>query len=227
MISHQYKCIFIHIPKTGGSSIYKFFHPDVPLLPDTPNYDIHYGWCPERKIYLQHATAFQLLNTGLVSEEVWKNYYKFTIVRNPWDRSYSDYLWAMRTSAIKDSFTNYITARGDFEKIFAYPQKPGYKGDHLKPQKDFFDKDGRYAVDYIGRFEDLVFHIEKVAGHLGLKRKFNVKINGSTSRYPHYSLFYNKSRKKLVEHFYAQDISKYGYNFEDKKKGLQRIKNLF
>jgi hypothetical protein len=25
MISHEHKCIFIHIPRTGGSSIEKFF----------------------------------------------------------------------------------------------------------------------------------------------------------------------------------------------------------
>ncbi|MGY5850386.1 sulfotransferase family 2 domain-containing protein [Salegentibacter sp. F14] len=226
MISHQHKTIFIHIPKTGGSSIYKFFHPDVPLIPDTPNYNIHYGWCPKRKFYLQHATAFQLLDTGLISKEIWNKYFKFTIVRNPWDRSYSDYLWAMRTSAIKDSFRNYITAGGDFEKIFSNQDHPGYKGDHLKQQKDFFEEKGIYSVDYVGSFEKLPSHMKFISKKVGLNKKFDIKINESTSRHSHYSFFYTKTRKKLVEQYYHDDIVRFNYTFEEQKKGLYSLKKF-
>ena len=67
MISHDHKCIFIHIPKTAGSSINKFYFNAKQLDWTTPNYDILYGWCPDRKLHLQHATPIQLLQTGLIS----------------------------------------------------------------------------------------------------------------------------------------------------------------
>lgn len=227
MISHQYKCIFIHIPKTAGSSIYKFFFPEVPLIAEEPNYEMHYGWCPKRKFYLQHASAYQLLDTELISEEVWRDYFKFVIVRNPWDRSYSDYLWAMRTSAINDSFKNYITAQGDFKRIFSNPEQPGYKGNHLLPQSDFFAASGKYAVDYVGDFENLQQHMRNVAEKLNINRPFTQRINGSTSRHPHYSSFYTTSRKRLVEEIYKEDIERFQYKYEDRKGGLARLKNLF
>ena len=63
MISHKHKCIFIHIPKTAGTSINTFFHPGVDFHYDKPDYDRLFGWCPERKFHMQHATSKQLLET--------------------------------------------------------------------------------------------------------------------------------------------------------------------
>ena len=63
MISHQHKIIFIHIPKCAGSSIKDYYFNSPQLDWKTPNYDLLYGWCPKRKIHLQHATSKQLLET--------------------------------------------------------------------------------------------------------------------------------------------------------------------
>ena len=107
MISHQHKIIFIHIPKCAGSSIKDYYFNSPQLDWKTPNYDLLYGWCPKRKIHLQHATSKQLLETELISEQVFKTYFKFTFVRNPYDRSYSDYLWVQKDRKIKGSFKDY------------------------------------------------------------------------------------------------------------------------
>ena len=45
----------------------------------TPNYDFLYGWCPKRKLFLQHATVQELLELDLISNKTWNEYYKFTI----------------------------------------------------------------------------------------------------------------------------------------------------
>ena len=73
MISHKFKFIFIHIPKTGGTSIEKFF--DTKL-----NYD------------LKHLT-----NVEYDEECVNCNgYIKFSVIRNPWERMVS--YWNYRQS---------------------------------------------------------------------------------------------------------------------------------
>ena len=69
-----------------------------------PNYDLLYGWCPERKIHLKHATSNQLLDLGLISKEIWEEYFKFAFIRNPYDRAYSDFLWIQNDRNIKGKY---------------------------------------------------------------------------------------------------------------------------
>ena len=117
MISHKHKCIFIHIPKTAGTSIYSFFYPEVSFHFENPDYERLFGWCPKRKLHMQHATSKQLLETELITEEEWNTYYKFAFVRNPWDRAYSDYMWMQEFTNVKGSFNAYINREKVFKNI--------------------------------------------------------------------------------------------------------------
>jgi hypothetical protein len=78
MISHQYKCIFIHIPRTAGTSIEKWITGADQWLLD-----------PREK----HLTA---LEAKEYYSTYWHKYWKFSIIRQPRDRflsmlKYSDY----------------------------------------------------------------------------------------------------------------------------------------
>ena len=225
MISHEHKCIFIHIPKTAGTSIYSFFYPGVEFHYENPDYERLFGWCPERKIHMQHATSKQLLETGLISEEQWKEYFKFTFVRNPWDRAFSDYFWIMRDRKIAGSFKDYITKAGNFEKILSKGNKE-YRGDHLDLQTSFFSFTGENAIDYTGRFENLVEDFQKIKMKLGIGKPLDIHLQRNYKEFNHYSLFYTRSRKKLVDKFFALDIQLLQYEFEEKKVGIELLKNL-
>lgn len=82
-ISHKYKVIFVHIQRTGGTSILKTFEaldPDlVKILPFNP-----------AKKRTKHCFASDIQE--LIDEEVFTNYAKFSVVRNPFDRMVSWYL---------------------------------------------------------------------------------------------------------------------------------------
>jgi hypothetical protein len=72
MICHEKRLIFIHIARTGGSSVeHALVGSDWWLVE------------PETK----HLSASQ--TRALYGQEVWDSYTKFTIVRNPWDRMVS------------------------------------------------------------------------------------------------------------------------------------------
>ena len=85
MISHKHKFIFIHINKTGGSSL------EHALKKYCENFS-------NRKF--KHQCLFDKLenNPPLISQckHLLEEYFKFTIVRNPWDKELSDYFFNKR-----------------------------------------------------------------------------------------------------------------------------------
>ena len=76
MIVEKRKCIFIHIPKTGGTSIEYFFK--------------------KKGGQRKHALPRKIKKEF---PSKWENYYKFAFVRNPWDRFVS--LWVKFKEEVK------------------------------------------------------------------------------------------------------------------------------
>ena len=79
MINHEYKFIFIHIPRTGGSSIEQCITGDEARKLNTMN-------GREQK----HNNLFEYKET--MNRETFNEYFKFTFVRNPWDVMISKYV---------------------------------------------------------------------------------------------------------------------------------------
>ena len=224
MICHKKKLIFIHIPKCAGSSINSFYFGNQKLNWKEPNYGSLHGWCPQRKIHLQHATAQELLETDLVSKQNWKEYFKFTFIRNPWDRAYSDYLWIQKDRKIHGNFKEYLLQEGPFDKVLNDKNTMEYRGDHVVPQSDFFSEEGMYKLDFVGRFENLNADIENINQQLSISEVFQTHAKKSRNRFSHYSHFYTNSWKKSVEQKYKNDIEIFGYQFDDRRKGLLALK---
>ena len=95
MISKNLKCIYIHIPKTGGMSIESMLGEDLKK--------IH-----QSSIKIKHGTPKEWKYS-----KYWEYYYKFTFVRNPWDRVVSAYLYNLKMSDTNSS-------QHDREKIKEY-----------------------------------------------------------------------------------------------------------
>ena len=77
MIDHRSKLIFIHIARTGGTSIEASLVGKDWWLVD-----------PSSK----HISAKQARD--LYGKDIWEAYTKFSVVRNPWDRVVS--MWATK-----------------------------------------------------------------------------------------------------------------------------------
>lgn len=222
MISHIHKVIFIHVPKCAGSSIEYYFEVQ-PFDWREPNFETLCGWDPRRKIHLQHATAQQMLELELVDEKIWNNYFKFSFIRNPWDRAYSDYYWMMRETGIRDSFENFLLKKNQFSDVLNNQEVKEYRGDHLIPQINFLKVNEKIDLDFIGRFENFSSDFKKIRSMLGLERDMGFHAKKSTKKHPHYSYLYNKKRMKLVQKLYQEDVSYFDYFFEDKKTLFQKI----
>lgn len=215
MISHKYKCIFIHIAKCAGSSIVTDFGIDVNDL-IYKNDGSAFGWDEKNKIWLQHATPQQLLDLGYISKEHWNTYYKFIIYRNTWDKCYSDYLWMLKVKGMTGSFYDYFFKRKAFREILTNKHIYDYAGDHLYTQKAYFFLNGeKIQYDRVLKFEKLSVGLKEVAKDLNLGGNFfSHHINKSEGKLKHYSDFYDFWKKWLVYFRYKEDITFFNFKFE-------------
>lgn len=200
------KILFIHIPRTGGTSIEKNFSAD--LDPTETDYKQLLGWCDNKKIWMQHATHAQALNTlNLKATDL----FSFAFVRNPWDRCVSDYIWFSKYERARGTLKDYILEQNDFTRFFKR-NRNNYRADHMMPQHKFIiDEKGKSLVDFIGRFEKLQDDYNIICEKAGImKRKLP---HANQTQHKHYTEYYNEETKQMVAEKYAKDIEYFGYKF--------------
>ncbi len=222
MISHKHKCIFLHIPKCAGTTVNQLISDNKNFNYLEPDYEYLYGWCPERKLFMQHATIEELIETDLISNEIWNSYNKFTIIRNPWERLISSYNWIKSNLSIKGNLNDFIELRNEFSKIKNLDPKT-YRKDHLKAQSEFiFYKN--YSLNNIYRFEDL----HKIDFKKILNRDYiEIYHLKKSKKRKHYSNYYSKKQEDIIGKLYINDIKSFNFQFEDKRSFLSKLKNLF
>ncbi len=201
MIDDVHKFIYIHIPKCAGSSIEKFL-----------NSTQHVEWDPSNKLWVQHATAKQIKELYCPNYE---QYFSFTFVRNPWDRTVSDYKWLSKDLGITGDFKSFLLLEGVYDTPrLKYPHENKHgRGDHILPQSDFvLDSDGKFMVNFIGRVETLQWDLNIICDRLGIPRRKAPHVN--KSKHKHYTEYYDDETREIVAKKYAKDIECFGYEFD-------------
>lgn len=218
MISHKHKAIFIHIPKTAGTSIEGTLYPNllrkgnsISRMSDT---NLFAGWNVEHKFWMQHATMQQILD---LYEGDLTEYFKFTFVRNPYERAISDWRF-LRGKSNKEwsskTFLKYLNRKGYFERMFSNNNNDkSSRIDHTYPQYDFiYDKNANCLVDFIGRTENLQEDFNIVCDRIGIpQQKLPHKKKGNNK---HYTVYYDDETREIVAEKYKKDIEYFGYKFE-------------
>tara|TARA_R110000824_G_scaffold336553_2_gene523050 strand:+ start:2326 stop:2958 length:633 start_codon:yes stop_codon:yes gene_type:complete len=208
MIDHKHKFIFIHIPKTGGTSIEKLFIPTADI----------------QNVNLKHDT----LRTILGTRPKIKNYFKFTVVRNPWDLTASlyyymwksQYEWPQRwrkmisaqiPGVLDMSLNDWVN-----HESFAYsgPRSRSLfnKNPTERLQLDWISNNtGSPEMDYIIKFENLQNDFDNVCNKLGLPFQNLPHIN-KTDREP-YGELYTTETREIVARKFKKDIDFFQYEF--------------
>ena len=139
MISHKHKFIFIHIPKTAGTSIEQALRDETcQLLPGE--------WAAGRGLHapLNHLTLQELVDYGILTPAQLKSYFKFCFVRNPWDRLISEIFCRWMAPGSKTwPLTSASAAACELAAT------PTGIGNHLRPQVEF--RTGRQSTDGLYR----------------------------------------------------------------------------
>src|ERR1043166_7912897 len=144
MISFQKRFLFVHIPKTAGNSIQsilrEYSQDEIVALRGEQDGIERFGLRNPKYKIKKHSTLVEY-RTAL-GEARFRDLYKFTCVRNPWDRMVSYYFTP--TQNVKD------WDRKKFKKVVS---KALSVADYLRLEKD--EADPFCNVDYLMRFENL------------------------------------------------------------------------
>jgi hypothetical protein len=209
MISHRHKCIFVHIPKTGGSSVERVIWPGPRTEADLWGGTSAGGQMRNRYQSggLQHLLAHQIRHA--IGPAIFNAYFKFTIVRNPWDKVISQYHYMRGRPDLK----TFIGLRDD-APLEAYLQRIA-ETPHVQwlPQTAFLqDESGRDLPDFIARFETLNADMQTIFARLGLPCRQLPHANAS-ARAPDHRPYFNAATRLQVARFYATDIERFKYRF--------------
>lgn len=223
IISDAYRFIFIKTRKTASSSI------QATLAERCGPYDIIAGgrdeisrncwdnwreyavlraktllqgrlFWPISRFHSRHATIKTV--TEVLGEHT-ETYFKFAIVRNPFDLVVSRYFWdkSLNRHGYSD-FQRWLeeeyTRRGHWEKDLLH------RYTHIS---------GVCRLDYVGRFERLSEDFRHVCNTLGFgemelpRKKSGLRVPGA------YQDHYSPAARSLVEQLFAEDIMIFGYAF--------------
>jgi hypothetical protein len=202
MISHKYKCIFIHIPRAGGTSIEKLIQGKNQWLVDESKK--HLTTTQAKKIYQQY----------------WNDYFKFSIVRNPYDRFVSC-LYFKEYFGIKIQ-KNIIDVSG-YKKLFGFPTTIEhdyrfYAKHNILHDAMAFINNSIYSniliepIDKIFKFEELNTAVEELCDIIKIpQKKLPHVLKSNRSSTSKLKILTENKNIQTINSLYLNDFKKYQY----------------
>jgi hypothetical protein len=210
LISYSHKFIYVHVYRVAGTSVRDAL--------------FRYAYIPDRQLHLRllrmmgvhrlvrhhrleqldgHATAREIKEK--LPPGVFKSFFKFTFVRNPWDWQVSLYHFALQNRSHWQH--RLIESLGSFEKYLEWRVNEDM---HL--QKDFvIDPNGKLLVDFVGKYFSLAQDFRYVC-HRTQCNSVLPHLNGSL--HGDYRQYYTGRTIKLVAEAFKEDIEYFGYSFD-------------
>ena len=202
LVSDRYRCIFVHVQKTAGSSFRSALS-----LQDPDVYEL--GG--------KHAGISELENLPA-------GYFRFAFVRNPWERLVSWHQMILEKGRnrkfenINSRFYRMVLSRGKTFRDFILDcteevNENGSIKSIVRNQTEYLlARDGTLGVDYTGRYEALDDDQGAIARRLGVDMEMpHIKQSGD---YGSWRQYYTDELAGIVEERFQLDIETFGYRFE-------------
>ena len=184
MIDTETGLIFVHIPRTSGTSI------EVALqgypVPD----------------------AFKHYKSSMIKcmlSDSWDSYFKFTVVRNPFDRVVSLYHsehYRNINALTKKPLIDFLHTFTEYHPLHEY----GFT------QSDYIDED----MDLIIKFEDREAGLNELFEKTGIKVDPDIRERKTARPETPYQDFYDDKTRGMVEYLFNNDFSKFNYTWDEK-----------
>lgn len=222
MISSKRNFIFVHIPKTGGSSVGRAFRKEFDrenraqrfvnsLSKRLINKKI-YEYTRFQPFGHDHATAAQYLN--YFGDQFWQMK-SFSCIRNPYDLLVSLFFYMQQYAG----HPNHARVQGLSFRDFVLQT---YNKDQPENFQSRFlvDSKNRRLVQKIGRLETINESFKEIAQHLGLKAELP---HSNKSKHDSYLQYYDDETIDLVATVFQQDFDFLGYSPDPQRLDFQPI----
>ena len=200
MISHELQCIMVHIPRTGGTSV------EHALVGDNwwriSKETKHLTWKQAKEIY----------------SDYWDDYFKFSIVRDPWERSvsmlrYSQFFYGKESTTITNNMLRWYGSKFNHPDTTEYDYRfysiDDVVGGSLERQSVYVNIFG-YEMDFIAKTESLQTDFEFICSNLGIEPP-HLGHRDKSNRKSDTAEYFSKSTIDHVGRIYKKDIELFGY----------------
>ena len=212
-ISYTHKCVFIHIPKTGGTTVEQLFN----MIPDLElDFLTYYSTDARLKCYiekfdkrvdfcLQHLPSIFVRD---LNPEIFSSFFKFALVRNPYDRAISEFCWQNKDIYEQEETDRYYFIENFKAWVNELPTKMFI--DHKLPQYYFlYDNKDNLLVDKIYKYENMQNALKELSAKFNFEIK-DICLNKSTLSVDKNILLTPKVKEKIYS-VYAKDFELFGY----------------
>ncbi len=216
--------LFIHIPKTGGTTIWRVNGMTIVGKKHLPPAHVssltRYFHNSRQRLEICHARWKDL------GEKIQNEYQSFAIVRNPWDRTVSRFTYGKRKNIIpkKYPFKKFLEQRLENDRLYSWHQPIN----SWCQQKDYVTEANKLPCD-IFRFE----YYNDVLSYLNISKPIRIRRisngvkddNGTTIiGKKDYREFYDNESNEIIADWYEEDIKFFGFTFDG--AAIKNIKNI-
>ena len=213
LVNHDHKFIFIHVTKTGGTSVWSKImeeYPETQIISRGGRLILMKNLAIDKENssgITQHSSIVPHLAPSrirrILKPEVYDNYFKFGFVRNPYEWIASLFLYRRRTLGgriprkhLIRGFNNYVTSQ--FVKHKERTQK------HWVPNPPLS------KTSFVGLFENLQSDFDLITSYIGIKSMKLPRLNGSSkTKYLTDNVYLDKNILDHVTKMLAKDINLY------------------
>ncbi|NYS26566.1 sulfotransferase family 2 domain-containing protein [Rhodobacteraceae bacterium 2376] len=211
--SSNIDAIFVWIPKTAGSSLFRALEEQgcvkLKKLEHVRKADPRSGL-----VTFGHINVQELVEKRYLDREYYLKAKKFTFVRDPYDRALSLYYYirekrpeGRRNPEILQTFESFLD-----HLVNGLHSKNGlYNAQDFSQCRPQIDWTNGIEFDFVGRFEEYEHELTRLVQKIGLRPLMVYQENASTrsDRVSDLSL----EAKQMIEEIYSEDFSAFGYTF--------------
>ncbi len=193
LLSHEKKFLFVHIQKTGGTSVTKWMQSHIPDMEE----------------YMKPHSPLSL------NADRYKDYYKVAFVRNPFDRMVSWYSMIKNQKAHNYLQQQVLTHSSNFTEFILncehISSKSNWKPFHYNQIDYLTNAQDKIGVDFVGRFENFSQGIEIISEYLAIPSNEIGHMNQSD--HTSYHDYYTKETREIITKRFKRDLEYFKYTF--------------
>lgn len=209
LVSDQKQFIFVHISKTAGTSIRAALDSYAIKTPSSKWHSLlrRFDLPKDYQRYKFSRHAFLSVAERKLPFEEYQRYFKFAVVRNPWDRLVSGYHSTHGLKEERNPNRKYKEPTSFYDYLQKQRKRKNFQLERIT------NLAGHIDLDCMLRFEQLDAEIERLSKQLGVKITLPHR-NNSLRQKISFQEYYDQRSRDFVAKHWAKEIRLLDYQFD-------------